>query len=120
MPRFSARSRQDVQLDASLLLQVADDAEQIAGLGIAARSEHADQTLRRCVRGLAELLGADRCLDVIAEDRLAGINVAGQHRVDAFAQQEAAKSGSRATRLPTKPVKLLVDGIAPSSARPYR
>jgi hypothetical protein len=32
-----------VELDAGLFLQVSDDAEEVAGLRIAARSEHADQ-----------------------------------------------------------------------------
>jgi hypothetical protein len=36
----------DVKLDASLFLQVADDAEEVAGLRIAARAEHADEALR--------------------------------------------------------------------------
>ena len=34
-----------MQLDAGLLLQVADDPEQVASLWIAARAEHADQAL---------------------------------------------------------------------------
>ena len=35
-----------MQFDAGSLLQVADHAEQIAGLRIAAGAEHADQTLK--------------------------------------------------------------------------
>jgi hypothetical protein len=35
-----------VEFDAGLLLQVADDAEEVAGLRIPARSEHADEALR--------------------------------------------------------------------------
>jgi hypothetical protein len=41
---------------------------------------------RRARRG-AELLEADRGIEVVAQDRLAGFQVAAQHRVDAFAQQ---------------------------------
>jgi hypothetical protein len=35
-----------VKLDASLFLQVADDSEEVAGLRIAARSEHTDEAIR--------------------------------------------------------------------------
>jgi hypothetical protein len=35
-----------MELDACLLLQVADDAEEVAGLRIAPRTEHADQAFR--------------------------------------------------------------------------
>jgi hypothetical protein len=37
-----------MQVDAGLFLQIADDAEEIAGLRIAARAEHAYETLRLC------------------------------------------------------------------------
>ncbi len=47
-----------MQLDAGLLLQIADDAEQVAGLRIAARAEHADQAFGRRGGRLAELFEA--------------------------------------------------------------
>jgi hypothetical protein len=37
------------------------------------------------VGGLAKLLEADRCLDGVAQDGLAGLDVAGQHRIHTFA-----------------------------------
>src|SRR6478609_337600 len=76
-----------MQADAGTLLQVANHAEKIPGLGIATRSEHADQALGRCAGGFAELLEADGCLDVVAQNRLAGVDIAAQHRVDPFAKQ---------------------------------
>ena len=65
------------ELDAGLLLRVADDAEEIAALRIAARAEHADEALRLRPRRLAKLLEADRRLDVVAQNRLAGVDIAG-------------------------------------------
>ena len=44
-PCRSTRPPRHMTRDASLLLRVADDAEQIARLGIAARADHADQAL---------------------------------------------------------------------------
>jgi hypothetical protein len=81
------------QLDAGLFLQVADDAEQVAGLRIAARAEHADEALRLGAGRLAQLLETDRRLDVVAQDRLADVAIAGKHAVDAFAQQRFAEGG---------------------------
>jgi hypothetical protein len=66
----------DVELDAGLFLQVADDAEEIAGLRIAARAEHANEALRLRAGRLAKLLEADRRLDVVAQDGLAGVDIA--------------------------------------------
>ena len=56
---------------ASALLQIADHAEQVVSLRVAARAEHADQALGRRAGRRAELLEADRGLDVIAQDGLA-------------------------------------------------
>ncbi len=39
------------------------------------------------------LLEADRRLDVVAQDRLAGVDIAGEHGVDTFAQQRFAEGG---------------------------
>ena len=58
---------------------------------ISARPEHADEALGRRVGRLAQLFEADRRLDVVAQDRLAGVDVATQHRVDPFAQQRLAE-----------------------------
>src|SRR5208283_4221605 len=76
----SPRLRRHMQLDPRLLLQIADDAEEVAGLRIAAGAEHADQAFGGGVRRLTKLFEADRRLDVVAQDRLAGLDIAGQHR----------------------------------------
>src|ERR1700683_4702030 len=87
----STWARRDVQFEARLLLQVADYAEEIACLRIATRPKHANETFRwRASRG-ADLLETNRCLDVIAQDRLAGVDIAGEHGVDAFAQQRVGE-----------------------------
>jgi hypothetical protein len=83
----------DVKLDASLFLQVADDSEEVAGLRIAARSEHADEALRLRAGRLAKLLEADGHLDVVAQDRIAGVDIASEHGFDSFAQQSFAEGG---------------------------
>src|SRR6516164_7649431 len=82
-----------MQLQAGLLLQVAEHAEEVARLRVAARPEHADQALGRCRGRRAQLLEADRGLDVVAQDSLAGVDIAGQHGVDPLAQQRLAVSG---------------------------
>src|SRR3984957_11253838 len=93
MPSASTWPRSYVQFDAGLFLQVADDAEEIARLRIAARAEHADEAFRRRAGRRAELLDTDRRLDVVAQDRFAGVHVATEHGVDAFAQQRISERG---------------------------
>ena len=65
-----------MQLQPRLPLKIAEHAEKVLSLRIPARSEHADEALRRRGGRLAELLEADRRLDVVAQDRLAGIDIA--------------------------------------------
>src|SRR5271166_290850 len=69
--------RRHMQLQPGLFLQIAEYTEQIPGLRVAARSEHADEALGLCAGRLAQLLEADRRLDVVAQDRLPGVDVAG-------------------------------------------
>jgi len=87
-----SRSRHHVKFDPGALLQIGQHIEQIAGLRIAAGAEHADEALGLGAGGLAQLLEADRRLDVIAQDRLAGVDVAGEHCIDSFAQQRVGES----------------------------
>src|SRR5258708_7627675 len=69
------------------LLKVTDHAEQIFSLRVSTRAEHADEALRRRAGCLAQLLEADRRLDVVAKDNLSSIDIAAQHRIDAFAKK---------------------------------
>jgi hypothetical protein len=85
-PSAVALSRH-TQMQAGLLLQVADDGEEIFRLRIAARAEHADQALGRRAGRLGELFEADGRLDGVAQQRLSGLDIAAQHGVDAFAQK---------------------------------
>ena len=85
-----------MELDAGLFLQVADDAEEVAGQRIAARAEHADEALRLRAGRLAQLLEADRRLDVVAQDRLAGVDIADENVGGAnFAPDLIGKSGAK-------------------------
>ena len=65
-----------MQLQAGLFLKVAEHAEEVLRLRIAARPEHEDEALRLRAGRLAQPLEADRRLDVVAQDRLAGIDIA--------------------------------------------
>ncbi|WP_459850505.1 hypothetical protein [Dongia sp. agr-C8] len=47
-------------MDAVAALQMSEDAEEVTGSGIAARTEHAHQTFRWHLCGLAQLLEAAR------------------------------------------------------------
>ncbi len=81
----------NVKLHASLLLQVADHAEEISCLRVTARAEHADKTLGRRIGRLGKLLEADCRLDVVAHDGLAGFKIAAEHCIDPFAQKGLSK-----------------------------
>jgi hypothetical protein len=72
-PIMPSPFKRDLHLQAGPLLQIADHAEQVLRLRIPACAEHADQALRRRAGRLAELLEADRRLDVVAQDGLAGL-----------------------------------------------
>ena len=101
-----------MQFEAGLLLQVADDAEEIACLRIAARAEHADKAFRRRAGRRAELLKTDRRFDVVAQDRLAGIDIAGSMVSMPSRSSASAKAGSRATRFCTSSLKSRVTAMA--------
>ena len=81
----------DGEAEAFSLLKVSQDFEEVAGLRVAARAEHAHQALRRLVDGGGEFLEALRGVDVVAQHRLAGIDVAREERVDRFLQKTAAE-----------------------------
>src|ERR1700722_19158988 len=77
----------NVKLQPGAFLQVADDAEEITRLRIAAWSKHPNETLGGRIRSRGQLLKSNGSFDVVAHDGLAGIEIAGQHRVNAFAQK---------------------------------
>jgi hypothetical protein len=81
-----------LQVAAAVLLQIADDAEQVSRLGIASWPEHPDQALRLRSRRLAEFLKSNRRLDIIAQDRLSRVDITRQKGLDAIAQQGLGKS----------------------------
>jgi hypothetical protein len=95
----SPRLRHHMQLDSSLLLKIADHTEQIVSLRTAARAEHPDQAFGRRIRRFAKFFEADGGLDIAAQDRFAGFNIAAEHRVDPFAQKVLGKAGLVATAI---------------------
>jgi len=68
-------------------LELADHLEQVARLRVPPRTEHAHEALGRSPRETAELLKADRGVDVVAEDGLPGIEIAGKETLHPFRQQ---------------------------------
>lgn len=67
-----------------MALQTVDDGEQVARLRVTGRAEHADQALGRRPGLRAKPFETDPRVDVVGQNRLAAIYVAGQHRLDAF------------------------------------
>src|SRR5579864_6252180 len=70
-----------------------DDFEKVARLGVAPWAEHPHQALRQLAREPAQFLKADGGVDVVAKNRLAGIEIAGEKALDAFAQKFLAEFG---------------------------
>jgi len=88
----SGRRRGDAKLHASLLLQMAQNFEEISRLRIPTTSEHPDQTFRLDADGATELFESDCSLDVIAQVRFAYVHFARQHQIDSFAQESVGKN----------------------------
>ena len=78
-------------MDPFVLLHTAYYLEEVAGLGIAIRSEHAHEALWRLVSKSAKLLEANSCVYVVAQYDLASIDVSRKQTLDAFFQQTLAK-----------------------------
>jgi hypothetical protein len=72
-------------------LEMSDDLEQVAGLRISAGPEHTHETLGGFSCEDRQFLEADRGVDVIAQHRPSGIDIAGQQTRHAFLQQSLAK-----------------------------
>ena len=89
----SRRANRHVQFDTGLLLQVSDHIEEIACLRIAAWPEHPNETFWLGAGRTPEFLEAHRRFDVIAEDRLPGLNVPREKQVNSPAKQGFRKLG---------------------------
>ena len=72
----TSRLQGEFEMQALGPLKLRDDVEQIPRLGVPLRTKHPHQALRRRMRHVAELLEADRRVDVIAKKRLAGVEIA--------------------------------------------
>jgi hypothetical protein len=71
-------SERQLEVQALDPLERADHFEQVARLRVRPGTEHAHEALGRPPREAAELLEADRGVDVVAKDGLPGIEIAGQ------------------------------------------
>src|SRR5829696_6879239 len=81
----------DVKFQTRTLLKIAENAKEVLGLRIAARTEQPDKTLGLGPGRFAKLFKADGCLDIVAQDRLAGFDIPAQHRIDAFSKKRFGK-----------------------------
>src|SRR6266545_839180 len=88
---LSPRPLCDVKLQTRALLKITDHAKEILGLRITAWTEHPDKTLGLGPGRFTKLFKSDGCLDIVAQDRLAGFDIPAQHRIDAFAKKRFGK-----------------------------
>ena len=79
------------KLDAFVLLDAADDFEQVSSVGIASRPEHSHEALGRLVGKGAKLLEPHGGVDVVTQHDLARIDIPGKQTFDAFLQQSFSK-----------------------------
>ena len=98
-----------------VLLDTADDLEEVPGVRIAGRSEHAHDTLRRFVSEGAELSEPEGGVDVVAQHDLASVDIPGKRVLDAFLDQPSRKAGSRQARACKVSLKLRMSGMIHSS-----
>lgn len=74
-------------------LKVVDDVEQVPRLRVAFRPEHPHQAFCRDVRELAQALEAHRAVDVVPQQRLARVDIAGEQAVDRLLQDGFSEAG---------------------------
>jgi hypothetical protein len=96
---------------AFLLLQITDHRKQITRLGVSFGPEHAHEALARLVENPGQLIEPDRRVDIVAQHRLAGIDITGEQAFDAFLQQALRNAGSRWARACMVSLKSLVKAI---------
>jgi hypothetical protein len=77
----------ELELETLGTLKVTNHFEQIAGLRIPVRAEHAHQAFCRSIRDPTEFLKPDCRVDVVAENRFFGIEISGQERLHPFAKE---------------------------------
>ena len=80
-------NRLDLEVKPFALLKSADDFEEVPCLRIAVGTEHAHQALGRLLRQPAEFLKSDRGIDVVAQNRLAGVHIPRQQALDTLLEQ---------------------------------
>src|ERR1043166_4786330 len=73
-------------------LELGDDGEQIARAWISVRTEHPHEALGRRAGRTCELREANRSVDIVAQDGLAGLQISGQEQLDSLLEQRLAES----------------------------
>src|SRR4051812_4611657 len=79
--------QRDFEMKSLGALELRNHVEQIPRLRIPVGAEHAHKALGRRVGEVAELLKADRTVDVVAQDRFAGIDVTRHQAFDSLLQE---------------------------------
>ena len=70
-----------MQVQACLPLQAAYDGEEVSRLRVPAWAKHPDQTFGRRARSLCDPFKTHGRLDVVAQERFAGFEIAAEHRI---------------------------------------
>jgi hypothetical protein len=92
-PNGSFPGGANVDAQPGALLKLSDYRQKVSCIGVAARAEHAHQTLRRSAGNRRQVVEANRRIDVIANDGFTGLEIAGEKGLEAFGQQSFAKLG---------------------------
>src|SRR6059036_1535117 len=89
---MSSALQGEFQTEASGLLQLHNNLEEISRLGISFRAKHTHQALCRFVCEAAQLLKPYSGIDVIAQNALARLNLSGEKAFNTLAQKLVPKS----------------------------
>ena len=105
-----------LQLDALRFLEGFDNGEQACGGWIAARTEHALQALRGDLRCLLQTFKGNAGVDIVAQDGLAGVEIAGEKVIDRCGEHGGTKTGVPCARVQTVSRNLRVIGMMITSS----
>src|SRR5206468_1070258 len=80
-------AERQLELKPFFFLEMLNHFKEITGLRIAAWTEHPHEAFCRPFGSSTQLLEPDRCVDIVAKDRLSGIEIPGEKAFDAFLQE---------------------------------
>lgn len=86
---LAGAAERHLEVEPLCFLEMIDHLQKIARLRIAAGTQHAHQALGRPFGPAAQLVEPDGCVDIVAQDRLSGVDIPIQQALDAFPQKLA-------------------------------